>query len=192
MRASRPTCVLFLALALMSIPVAGSQTGDSASERTLPEGPPPVSSPWRSLEVSATPDRVRTELLSLFKAEGLTVVEEIRSDAILRTDLIPFDREKFAVSVATPPPKATAEYPYYQMNAMMVGRFGLESHVVRSGPGRTRLDLRALLEAQAMSKNDRVMLWIPRISNGEVEKVYLSRLASRLEPQTAPSSLSPR
>src|SRR5437867_1310192 len=75
MRAPRSTCVLFLVLALMSIPVAGSQTSDSVSERTPLESPPPVNSPWRTLEVSADPDRVRTELLSLFKTEGLTVVE---------------------------------------------------------------------------------------------------------------------
>ena len=192
MRAPRSTCVLFLTLALMSIPVAGSQTGDSVSERTPLEGPPPVNSPWRTLEVSADPDHVRTELLSLFKAEGLTVVEEKRSEAILRTDLIPFDAKKFAATVATPPPKASAEYPYYQTNAMRVGRFGLESHVVRRGPGRTRLDLRALLEIQALSKNQGVMLWVPRISNGAIENIYLSRLASRFEPQSAPSSLPPR
>lgn len=192
MRALRSKRVLYLALALIGIPAVSSQTSESVSEKKFPKVPPPVTSPWRTLEVSADPDRVRTELLSLFKTEGLTVVEEKRSEAILRTDLIPFDPKKFAVSVAIPPPKATAEYPYYQMNAMRIGRFGLESHVVRRGPGRTRLDLRALLEIQALSKNQGVMLWVPRISNGEIEKIYLSRLAFRLEPQSAPSSPSQR
>jgi len=144
------------------------------------------------LEVSASPDRVRAELLSLFKAEGLTVAEEKRSEAILRTNLIPLDAKKFAVGVATPPPKASAEYPYYQLNAMKLGRFGLESHVVPRAPGTTRLDLRALLEIQALSKNQGVMVWVPRISNGEIEKVYLSRLSSRFKPQSTPSSPPPR
>jgi len=153
--------------------------------------PPLISSPWRSWHFGAPLDRVRSELLSLLKEDGLTIVEEDRAAGNLLTDKIQFDSKRFGVDVSIPPPKAGPKYPWFQMNAMTSGRYGLEGKVSTLGPGQTGVDLRAVLEIQGMDQKIRAMRWVPRYSNGTVEQHYFSRLGFRLIPPPSGES-SPR
>jgi hypothetical protein len=91
--------------------------------------------------------------------------------------------------VGVPPPKAGPKYPYFQLNVMTSGKYGLEGRLTGVSEARTRLDLRALLEARGMDEKIRGMRWIPRVSNGEVERYFFTRLSLRLlnPPSASPS-----
>jgi hypothetical protein len=144
------------------------------------EGPPQVVSPWQSLDFNGSLERVHADLFALIKEQGLTVTAEDEKKGSFVTDLVEFDDKKFGVDVGVPPPKAGPKYPYFQLNTMTSGKFGLEGHLVSTPDGRTHLDLRALLETRGMDEKIRGMRWIPRVSNGEVERYFFTRLSLKL------------
>jgi len=178
-------------LLLLAIPsMAQSQAQKAGKKADLPEGPPPAASPWRTWKLDASEERVHSTLLALLREDGLTPVEGDRSNVTLATNLIEFDNKRFGVSVSIPPPKATPQYPYFQLNVMTSGRYGLECRIAPGGPNQTRVDLRALLETRGFDKNLNVQRWVPRSSNGEVESNYFTRLALRLLSKPAPAASS--
>jgi len=145
--------------------------------------PPEVSSPWRTQDFTAPLERVRTELLAMVAEDGLTVQEgdkKEKREGRFRTDLIAFDSKRFGVDVSIPPPKANAKYPFFQTNVMTSGRYGLEGRVWSLSPTQARVDLRALLEINGMDQKEHMLRWIPRLSNGEIESNYFTRLSQRL------------
>jgi hypothetical protein len=154
----------------------------AAPENKAPEegGPPPVSSPWQSWQFNGSLEKVRSELLALCREDGLAPDHEDPKSGSFRTGMVEFNDKKFGVDVSVPPPKASPKYPYFQLNDMTAGRYGLEARLSPGASGQTHLDLRALLEIQGMDQKIRAMRWIPRISNGEVERYYFTRLALRL------------
>jgi hypothetical protein len=139
-----------------------------------------LSSPWRDIQFGAPLERVRAELLTLLKEDGLTVVPEETEEGRFVTDIVEFDDKKFGVDVSIPPPKLSPKYPYAQLNSMTSGRYGLEGRLRPLSAGMTRLELRANLETRGMDQKARAMRWIPRYSNGEVERSLFTRLASRI------------
>jgi len=143
-------------------------------------GPPSVSSPWKNQQFDAPLERVRSELLALIQEDGLALVREERKDGTFATGWVDFDNKKFGVDVSIPPPKLTSKYPYAQPNSMTSGRYGLEGRLSRVSPLQTRLDLRAFLEIRGVDRKAYVTRWIPRLSNGEVERQYFTRLSLRL------------
>jgi hypothetical protein len=176
-------------MALLCAPVWGAPASDVKEEPPAPLEPPPVTSPWRTFQFNGTPQQVRERLEALMKEDGLTVKEQNKDAGSFLTDLVEFDDKKFGVDVSIPPTKASPKYPWFQMNEMTSGRFGLEGRLSPLGEGQTRLDLRALLEIRAFDRRIHAMRWIPRYSNGSVEQVYFTRLAlSLLQPSSqAPS-----
>ena len=167
-----------LLVAILLAPAAGAPTeGQDLQQET---GPPPVSSPWESQQFNAPLERVRSELLALLQEDGLALVREEREEGTFATGLVDFDDKKFGVDVSIPPPKISARYPYAQMNSMRTGRYGLEGRLSGMSPTQTRLDLRALLEIRAADRKKMVTRYVPRISNGQVERQYFTRLSLRL------------
>ena len=142
--------------------------------------PPPVSSPWRSQQFDAPLEKVRSEILALIQEDGLALVREDRKDGTFTTGLADFDGKKFGADVSIPPPKISARYPYAQTIVMTSGRYGLEGRLSRTSPVRTRLDVRALLEIRAADRKAYTTRWVPRLSNGEVERQFFTRLSLRL------------
>ena len=179
---------LLLMLLSFSSPLpAGTETPESEPPQS--EGPPPVTSPWRNMMYAAPLERVRAELLALVAEDGLAVTREDRSDGSFATGLVEFNDKKFGVDVSVPPPKMSNKYPYAQLITMTSGRYGLEGRLAEESPGRTRLDLRALLEIRGHDHKALAMRWIPRYSNGEVERNYFTRLHLRL--LKAPAEATP-
>ncbi len=166
------------------------QPGFAAPEGKKPaeDVPPPVVSPWQSWDFDGSIDRVRSEFLLLVKEEGLTATVREERTGHFVTDLVEFNDKKFGVDVAIPPPKAGPKYPYFQLNDMTSGRFGLEARLGRLSDSRTHVDLRALLEIRGMDEKIRGMRWVPRISNGEVERYFFTRLSLRLLKPPATNS----
>jgi hypothetical protein len=144
------------------------------------EGPPKVTSPWRTWHFNGPSEKVRSELFSLIREQGLTLTQQDKKEGTFGTDLIEFDDKKFGVDVSIPPPKAGPKYPYFQLNVMTAGRYGLEGRLERISDEQSRLDLRAVLEIRGMDENIRAMRWIPRISNGGIERYFFTRLSFRL------------
>jgi len=143
-------------------------------------GPPPVSAPWRTARFDAPVERVRAELMTLLKEDVLAVTFEETEQGGFVTDIVEFDDKKFGVNVSTPPPKLSPKYPYAQLISVTSGRYGLEGRLRLLSAGRARMELRAILETRGMDQKARAMRWIPRVSNGEVERQLFSRLALRL------------
>jgi hypothetical protein len=145
--------------------------------------PPEVSSPWRTQDFVAPLEKVRSELMAMATEDGLTVQEgdkEEKKEGRFKTDLIEFDSKRFGVDVSIPPPKASPKYPFFQLNAMTSGRYGLEGRVWSLSPTQVRVDLRALLEIRGMDQKVHTLRWVPRLSNGEIESNYFTRLSQRL------------
>jgi hypothetical protein len=164
-------------------------------EKPLPgAAPPAVSSPWRTQDFPAPLERVRSEILAMATEDGLTVQEgdkEEKKEGRFRTGLVVFDDKRFGVDVSIPPPKASPKYPFFQLNEMTSGRYGLEGRVWSLSPTQVRVDLRALLEIRGMDQKERTLRWIPRLSNGQIESNYFTRLSQRLL-QIANDGSSPR
>jgi len=177
MKISGPALLLLL-LSLSPLIAAGTETPEA--EPPQEAGPPRVSSPWRNGIFDAPLERVRAELRALMTEDGLALTGEEKSDGSFATGLVEFDDKKFGADVSVPPPQLSNKYPYVQMRSMTSGRYGLEGRLVEESPDRTRLDLRALLEIRGQDHKARVMRWIPRYSNGEVERNYITRLHLRL------------
>jgi len=169
----------YLLLVSISIaPATGAATPEP--EPGQESGPPPVSSPWRSQQFDAPLEKVRSELLALIQEDGLALAREESKDGTFATGRVEFDDKKFGVDVSIPPPKLSSKYPYAQLNSMTSGRYGLEWRLSEASPDQTRLDLRALLEIRGMDRRAKARRWIPRYSNGEVERQYFTRLSLRL------------
>jgi hypothetical protein len=151
------------------------------------DGPPKVNSPWKTWQFNGPPEKVRSELFSLIQEQGLTLTRQDTKEGTFVTDLIEFDDKKFGVDVSVPPPKAGPKYPYFQLNSMTSGKYGLEGRLRPISAEQSRLDLRALLEIRGMDQSIRAMRWVPRISNGEVERFFFTRLAFRLR-NSSPSA----
>jgi len=184
--------IFLLSLLLFSAPGAGAAAQEaepaqeSESHQEVSPPPPPVSSPWRSAQFAAPLEKVRAELLALIQEDRLGVTGEEKAAGTFVTGMVEFDDKKFGVDVSIPPPKLSNKYPYAQLNAMTSGRYGLEGRLQEVAPDQTRLDLRALLEIRGLDHRARTMRWIPRVSNGEVERNYFTRLSLRLlRPQGA-------
>lgn len=175
----RPSpCIVFLLL--IALAPALKAEGDKP---TPGAAPPQVSSPWRTQDFTAPLEKVRTEFLAMAAEDGLTVQEgdkEQKKEGRFMTDLVDFDSHRFGVDVSIPPPKASPKYPFFQMNSMTSGRYGLEGRVWSLSPTQVRVDLRALLEIQGMDQKEHRLRWIPRLSNGEIESNYFTRLSQRL------------
>jgi len=167
-----------LLVTILMAPATGAATTEPESQPE--DGPPVVSSPWRSQQFNAPLERVRSELLALIQEDDLALVQDDRKDGTFSTGWVEFDSKKFGTDVSIPPPKLTTQYPYAQLNTMTSGRYGLEGRLSRSSPRQTRLDLRALLEGRGVDRKAIVMRWISRLSNGEVERQYFTRLSLRL------------
>src|SRR5262249_35743629 len=164
-----------------------------SGESPTPEGPPPppVSSPWQTWRFAAAPARVKSELLTLFKEDGLSLESENATAGSLLTNLAEFGKEKFGQKdVSIPPPRASEKYPYYQLIAMTSGRFGFECRLSPLPDAQTRIDLRARLEIRAFDRNRREWTWVPRYSNGIVEHSYFDRLSLRLTQPPETTGLS--
>jgi hypothetical protein len=152
-------------------------------EKAAPGALPEVSSPWRTQDFVAPLEKVRSELLAMATEDGLTVQEgdkEEKKEGRFKTDLVEFDSNRFGVDVSIPPPKASPKYPFFQLNQMTAGRYGLEGRVWSLSPTQVRVDLRALLEIRGMDQKVRTLRWVPRLSNGEIESNYFTRLSQRL------------
>jgi hypothetical protein len=167
------------------LPVMVLATALQAQEEKPPPAAalPQVSSPWRTQDFTAPLERVRTELLAMATEDGLTVQEgdkEEKKEGRFRTDLVDFDSKRFGVDVSIPPPKANPKYPFFQLNAMTSGRYGLEGRVWSLSSTQVRVDLRALLEIRGMDQKVHALRWVPRFSNGEIEANYFTRLSQRL------------
>ena len=165
---------------ILCAPASGQAQEPSDKAVPDPEGPPPVSSPWRTWQFNGSLERVREQLEALMKEDGLAFKEQNKATGSFVTDLVEFDDKKFGVEVSIPPPKASPKYPWFQLNSMTSGRFGLEGRLSALSESQTRLDLRALLEIRAMDKKIRALRWIPRYSNGAVEQLYFTRLSMSL------------
>jgi hypothetical protein len=146
------------------------------------EAAPVLNSPILSWQFNGTLERVRDTLIDLLKKDGLSLKEENREAGTFMTDLVNFNAKKFGVNVSIPPPRVNPKYPWLQSIAVSNGRFGLEGRLIAVGPESTRLDLRALLEVQAMNTKKGELTWTPRYSNGTIEHQYFSRLAVSLPP----------
>ncbi|MCI0656113.1 MAG: hypothetical protein L0170_03480, partial [Acidobacteria bacterium] len=90
------------------------------------------------------------------------------------------DSKRFGVDISIPPPRANAKYPWLQNIAVTSGRYGLEGKLSVAGPEVTRLDLKALIEVTAMNARKGTTAWVPRFSNGTVERFYFSNLGMKL------------
>jgi hypothetical protein len=187
----RKTIVTASGAALLSMFLLPASAATPEEKHPQEEGPPQVVSPWQSWDFNGSRERVRSEMLSLIKEQGLTITAEDEKKGTFVTDLVEFDDKKFGVDVGVPPPKAGPKYPYFQLNAMTSGKFGLEGRFSGATDGRTHLDLRALLETRGMDEKIRGMRWIPRVSNGEVERYFFTRLSLKLL-NTPSDSSSPR
>lgn len=176
-RRFRWLALLPLALGAIAAPAAPMPEGEGDSD-----APPAVTSPWRTWQFNAPPERIRAELSALFKEDGLSLKEEDRKAGTFVTDLVEFDEKKFGVELSIPPPKAGPKYPWFQTNDMKSGRFGIEGKIHPVHGAEVRVDLRALLEIRGMDQKIRSMRWIPRYSNGAVESLYFTRLSMRLLP----------
>jgi hypothetical protein len=153
-------------------------------------GPPPLNSPWRSYDFDLPFDRLKAEVFTLIRGDGLTLQSPDDASGPFLTGLIAFDDKRFNASVSVPPPRASAKYPYFQLIEMRAGRYGLEGRLTPIAASRTRLELRAMLEIQAMDKKENHLRWVPRYSNGTVEQDFFNRLnlailAANSSPQPA-------
>jgi hypothetical protein len=185
-----------LALLAVATLLAAAPPEDPSETGEEPEGgevaPPQVTSPWRSYHFDAPTEQVRSLLDEFLKSEGLVLQPGKSEDGTLRTELKDFDEKKFQRDVSVPPPRASTDYPFYQTNAMTSGRYGLEFRLDSEGESRTRILLRAHLEIRAMNRRARKMIWVPRISNGEVERQFVNHLTLRLLAATRPAASGPR
>jgi hypothetical protein len=149
--------------------------------KTQEEDPiPVVNSPIQSWQFNGNLERVREAFLALLKEDGLSIKEENRSNGTFVTDLVSFDSKKFGVDISIPPPRANAKYPWLQSIAVNSGRYGLEGKFSVAGAELTRLDLKALIEVTAMNARKGTTAWVPRLSNGTVERFYFSNLGMKL------------
>ena len=169
-----------LLIALVALAGAASPGLPMPETQEAPDGPPPVTSPWRSWHYNATPEQVRAAFEALFKEDGLTVKEQDRKSGTFTTDMAEFNDKKFGVELSIPPPKAGPKYPYFQTNDMRSGRFGIEGKIYPAAGADVRVDIRALLEIRGMDQKVKTMRWIPRTSNGAVEQQYFTRLSLHL------------
>lgn len=176
--------VSFLALMGSWAPLLGAPEAKSQEEDAIPV----VNSPTVTWQFNGSLERVRDNLLTILKEDGLSIKEESRSTGTFVTDLVNFDSKKFGVDVSIPPPRANANYPWLQAIAVLSGRFGLEGRLSAVGPEATRLDLKAIIEVTAMNAKKGNIAWVPRYSNGTVERSYISSLGIKLV--AAPSSNS--
>lgn len=177
---------LLLPLLVLLAPGAGAVAQEPEPAQEVSPLPPPVSSPWRTAQFAAPLEKVRAELTALIQEDRLAVTGEEKEVGTFVTGMVEFDDKKFGVDVSIPPPKLSNKYPYAQLNTMTSGRYGLEGRLQEVAPGQIRLDLRALLETRGLDHKAGTMRWIPRVSNGEVERNYFTRLSLRLlRPQGA-------
>ena len=177
-------------LMFLSVPFAARK--ELVPGAKLPEGPPPAASPWRDQHFNAPAERLRAELRALLSEDHLALREEGNEDGTFHTDLVEFDKKKFGVDVSIPPPKSSPEFPYYTTNTLESGRFGFEGKIVPERSNQSHLHLRALREGRAMDKRAGARRWLPRASNGEVERNYFTRLALRLLRPPAAGASTPR
>ena len=194
-RIGRSRCLVASAMMVVimsagpSFAVPDSKPAPGPKPASVP--PPSVSSPWQTWRFSAPPERVKAELLALFKEDGLPLESEDAAAGSLHTGRAEFDKDKFGQQdVSIPPPRASEKYPYYQLIAMTSGRLGFECKLSPLPESQTRIDLRARLEIRAYDRNRREWVWVPRYSNGLVERTYFNRLTLRLVPPPQTTGLS--
>lgn len=177
MKVSRPVVwVSFLALLGLWAPLLATPEAKSQEEDPIPV----VNSPTQTWQFNGNLERVREALLAMLKEDGLSIKEENRSNGTFVTDLVNFDSKRFGVDISIPPPRANAKYPWLQNIAVTSGRYGLEGKLSVAGPEVTRLDLKALIEVTAMNARKGTTAWVPRFSNGTVERFYFSNLGMKL------------
>ncbi len=170
--------VILLAALFLALPtLAASESPAPGEKPPQDEGPAPLNSPWRTSQFNGSLEKVRDAFLAILKEEGLDVTRGEEPPDSFVTSLVEFDKKKFGVQVSIPPPKLSPKYPYAQLNQMYSGKYGLEGHFSRLSAEQTRLDLRAELQILAMDEKARAERWVPRYSNGEVERYYFTRLS---------------
>ena len=173
------TWLSFLVLLGFSAPLLAT-SGSPDAKNTEEDPLPVVNSPTQSWQFKGSLEKVREALLAVLKEDGLSIKEENRSAGTFVTDLVAFDSKRFAVDISIPPPRANDKYPWLQSIAVLSGRYGLEGKLSAEGPETTRLDLKALIEVTAMNAKKRTMAWVPRLSNGTVERSFFSDLGLKL------------
>ena len=176
----RPFRLALLLIVLSSLTSPGWTRPESQEAEKAPqpsEDPPPVNSPWRTWHYNATPQQIRSAFETLFKEDGLSVKQEDKKSGTFMTDRVEFNDKKFGVEVSLPPPKAGPKYPWFQTNDMRSGRFGIEGRIYPASGSEVRVDIRAMLEINAVDQKVKSMRWVPRYSNGAVEQQYFTRLS---------------
>ena len=154
-----------------------------------PAEPAPQTAPVEAArEFAAPPAAVRTALLGLLQAEAFPLTAEA-TETEITTEFTEFAAGRFGRSVATPAPKVSPTFPFYQTNKMQTGKARLHASIEPDGTG-SRVRVAASLLSPAVNRLTYEAVEIPRESNGAIEKYFLDKLEERLSagaPQTAPA-----
>jgi len=191
MRAPRRSVVSLLGLLALAAaaPRVDAQEEVSSARSPSPAESAPQTAPAEvTREFAADPAAVRAALLGLLQAETFALAQEASGTEIV-TDFTEFAANRFGRDVATPPPKVSPTFPFYQKNKMSTGKARLRATIEANGTG-SRVRVEALLMSPAFNRLTYEPAEIPRQSNGTIEKYFLDKLEERLSaglPQTAPS-----
>jgi len=191
MRAPRRVVVPVLwLLALVAAPLrVEAQEKVSSPAAPPPAAEEPQTAPAEVARVFvAEPAAVRAAYLDLLRAEAFPLTPGASETEIV-TEFTEFAAGRFGRSVATPPPKVSPTFPFYQTNKMQTGKARLRASIEANGTG-SRVRVEALLLSAAINRLTYEPAEIPRQSNGTIEKYFLDKLEERLsagQPQTAPA-----